>query len=349
MSEFGFTMHAPAPKRRSLARFLVALAVVLSIGAFSLLRVFSGPDDFAENTQGAKTAVTIETGDSLTTIGRKLHEAGVVASVTAFVQASDANPKSRYITPGDYKLPTHVPAGTALSLLLSGEARDELKIVIPEGSRATEVYAIVAKKLGLDLAAVRSAFLATDLPPSADGRIEGYLFPATYAVKRSATAGDVAKMMVARFRQAASDLELERRARAGQMSVHDIMVIASLLEQEAAPRDFSKVARVVLNRIERGMPLQLDSTVNYGLGTNDLRLSQSQLNKDTAFNTYVHTGLPPTPIGNPGTDAIEAALSPARGPWLYFVTTDPKRRITEFATTYEEFLSLKAKFNRNVA
>jgi UPF0755 protein len=106
---------------------------------------------------------------------------------------------------------------------------------------------------------------------------------------------------------------------------------------------------VVLNRIERGMPLQLDSTVNYGLGTNDLRLSQSQLNKDTAFNTYVHTGLPPTPIGNPGTDAIEAALSPARGPWLYFVTTDPKRRITEFATTYEEFLSLKAKFNRNVA
>lgn len=347
MSEFGFRMGAPAPKRRSLWHFLIALALVLGLGALGLLRVLSGPEDFTSGTQGDAVTVTVNSGDSLSVIGRTLKDAGVVASVDAFIQASDANTRARYITPGDYKVPTHLPAATAISMLLSGEARDEVKIVIPEGTRASEVYEIVAKKLGMDAGAVREGFLSIDLPPSAAGKIEGYLFPATYGVKRSATASDVAKLMVSRFQQAASELELERRARAEQLSVHDVLVIASLLEQESAPKDFAKVARVVLNRLSQGMPLQFDSTVNYGLGISVLRLSQAQLDKDTAFNTYLHTGLPPTPIDNPGAAAIEAALSPARGSWLYFVTTDPKRKITEFANTYDEFLALKAKFNRN--
>ena len=348
MSEFGFQMHAAKPKRRSLLHFLLILAAVLSVAAIGLLRVLSGPADYESGTAGDPVTVTVNSGDSLGIIGRTLKDAGVVASVDAFIQASDANPRSRYITPGDYKIAKHIPASTAISLLLSGESRDEIKVVIPEGTRAREVYTIVARKLGLDAAAVREGFLSVDLPPSAGGRIEGYLFPATYSVKRSARPADVAAMMVARFQQAAAELELERRARAEQLSVHDVMVIASMLEQESAPKDFSKVARVVLNRIAQGMRLQFDSTVNYGLGIKVLRLSQEQLNKDTPYNTYLHTGLPPTPINNPGAAAIEAALSPARGSWLYFVTTDPERKITEFATTYEDFLVLKAKFNRSV-
>lgn len=349
MSEFGFHMQSTAPKHRSLAHFLLALAVILGLGAFGLLRVLGGPADFESGTPAGAVAITVNSGDTLGVIGRTLKDAGVVASVDAFIQASDANPRSRYITPGDYKIAAHIPAATAVTLLLSAEARDEIKIVIPEGTRASAVYAIVAKRLGLDVGTVREGFRSVDLPPSASGKIEGYLFPATYSVKRSATAADVGKMMVARFRQAASDLELERRARAEQLTVHDVMVIASLLEQESAPADFAKVARVVLNRIAQGMPLQFDSTVNYGLGISALRLSQGQLNKDTPYNTYLRTGLPPTPIDNPGAAAIEAALSPSRGSWLYFVTTDPVRKITEFATTYEEFLTLKAKFKRSVS
>lgn len=347
MSGFGFQMQAGAPKRRSLMHFLLTVTLVLGLSALGLVRMLGGPADFEPDTQGSEVSVTVESGDSLGTIGRTLVDAGVVASVEAFVQASDANPRSRYITPGDYKLPKHVPASTAITLLLSDESRDEVRIVIPEGTRANEVYAIVAKALELDADEVKRAFLTADLPTSAEGRAEGYLFPATYGVERSATAADVANLMIGRFRQAAADLELERRARAAQLSVHDVVVIASLVEQEASPDDFSKVARVILNRLERGMPLQLDSTVNYGLGTNDLHLSRAQLDKDTPWNTYVHTGLPPTAIGNPGEAAIEAALSPARGEWLYFVTTDPKRGITEFAVTYEEFLALKAEFQRN--
>lgn len=349
MSLFGFRMQAPQPKRRSPLQFFAAFVLVITVVSFGLSRMLSGPADFEAGTPGDLVSITVESGDSLTTIGRKLNDAGVVASVTAFVQASDANVQSRYITPGDYRLAAHIPASTAVTLLLSAESRDEVKVVIPEGIRASEIYRIVAKKLGMDAGAVRQAFLAAELPPSADGAIEGYLFPATYGVKRSAKASDVASMMVARFRQAAADLELERRARAEQLSVHDVLVIASLLEQESAPKDFSKVARVIMNRLDQGMALQLDSSVNYGLGVSELRLSQTQLNKNTPFNTYLHTGLPPTPIDNPGAAAIEAALSPARGPWLYFVTTDPRRKITEFASTYEEFLVLKAKFQRNAS
>lgn len=347
MTTFGFGMNANAPRRRPLWHFALGFAVCLALAGFGIMRVLGGPDDFDPGTQGSTVVVTVESGDSLSSIGRALKAAGVVASVEAFVQASEANAQARYITPGDYKVPTHLPAATAITVLLSPEARDEVRIVIPEGLRVDEVARIVAKRLGIDVAPVQEAIADVQLPPSAGGSAEGYLFPATYAVKRSATAADVASMMVARFRQAAVDLELERRARAMQLNVHDVMVIASLLEHEAAPKDFAKVARVVLNRLAANMPLQFDSTVNYGLGSKDLKLTQAQLDQDTPYNTYLHEGLPPTPIDNPGADAIEAALSPARGNWLYFVTTDPKRKITEFADTYEEFLVLKAKFQRN--
>ena len=95
----------------------------------------------------------------------------------------------------------------------------------------------------------------------------------------------------------------------------------------------AKVARVILNRLAKNMPLQLDSTVNYGMGADFLQLTNQQLQKDGPYNTYTRTGLPPTPINNPGAAAIEAALSPVRGDWLYFVTTDPKNKVTEFAVT----------------
>ncbi len=344
MSTFGFRMQDPAPRHRPLWQPLLGIVVVLGLIGVGLLRLLAGPADFPAGTAGSRTRVTVNAGDTLRTIGSTLAADGVVASVDAFVQATDANPQSRSIAPGDYLLPTHIPANTAITLLLDPASRDDLRIVIPEGVRAVRVYAIVAAALGVPASDVRAAFEATPLPPSATGGPEGYLFPATYEVKRGTTPAQVAAMMVARFQQAAADLELERRARAEHLSVHDVLVIASLLEQESAPADFAKVARVVLNRLARTMPLQLDSTVNYGLGTSDLNLSQGQLNQDTPFNTYLHPGLPPTPIDNPGSAAIEAALSPAIGDWLYFVTTDPVHKVTEFASTYQQFLALKAKY-----
>ena len=349
MSQFGFAMGDGPAHRIPVWKLLAAFAGLLGVLAFVVFRSFGGPADFEPETQGPEVAVTVNAGDTLSAIGRALKDAGVIASVDAFVQASEANPESRYITPGDYKVATHIPAATAIKLLLSPEARDEVKLVVPEGTRAAEIYALIAEKFALDADSVQQVFKSAELPASADGTPEGYLFPATYGIKRSATAEDIAKQMIARFRQAAAELELERRARAQQMTVHDVMTLASLLEGEAAPKDYAKVARVILNRLAKNMPLQLDSTVNYGMGADFLQLTNQQLQKDGPYNTYTRTGLPPTPINNPGAAAIEAALSPVRGDWLYFVTTDPKNKVTEFAVTYEDFLKLKAKFKRAIA
>ena len=130
---------------------------------------------------------------------------------------------------------------------------------------------------------------------------------------------------------------------------YEILVIASMIEEEAKlDEDRAKIARVIYNRLKKGMPLQLDSTVNYALGTSELQLSAEQLATDSPYNTYKNKGLPPGPINSPGDAAIEAAINPASGSWLYFVTTDPKEQITEFATSYDDFLALKRKFQANV-
>ena len=346
MSAFGFAMNAPAPRKRPWWHFALAVVAVVALLGFGMQKLFGGPADFTGD-PGPVVTVSIESGDTLRIIGRKLKDAGVVASSDAFVAASEANADARYITPGDYRIATHLPASTAIKVLLSPESRDEVRVTIKEGWRAKLAIKEFADRTGHTFEEIQQAFDATALPPSANGNVEGYLFPATYAVKRTATPADIAKMPIARFYQAATTLELERRARALGLTVREVVIIASLLEGEGAPADYAKIARVIFNRLQIKMPLQLDSTVNYGLGKTSLQLSSAELKRDTPYNTYLRIGLPPTAIGNPGEAALEAVLSPAAGNWLYFVTTDPEKRITEFAVTYEDFLRLKAKFKRN--
>ena len=210
--------------------------------------------------------------------------------------------------------------------------------------------AIAAKSTGIpleDLTAAASKASSLGLPAYADGNPEGFLFPATYEFGPSATAEDVVTTMIGRFDQAASDLDLESAAAARGLDPLDVVTVASLLEGEVAPADYGKAARAIYNRLDKGMRLQLDSTVNYALGKSDLKLSAADLAVDSPYNTYKVKGLPPGPIGSPGEAALEAALNPEDGTWLYWVATDPDSLTTEFATTYEQFLVLKKKYQAN--
>ena len=162
------------------------------------------------------------------------------------------------------------------------------------------------------------------------------------------TADDIVSALLARFDQAASDADLVTESAAIGHTPLEVLTVASLLEIEGDVTDYDKVARVIYNRLKAGMPLQLDSTVNYAIGGSELHLTAAQLATDSPYNTYLHKGLPPGPINSPGDAAIAAALSPAKGTWLYFVATDPATKTTEFATTYAEFLRLKKKFQANV-
>lgn len=359
MSQLGLGMDYDEPstrRRRSSGPLAVLVAflmlAVIGFGAFLGIRSLtgSGTGDFEGEGSGSVTVVVAK-GDSLTAIGRTLTDAEVVASSDAFVGAASADDRAESIAPGAYQLRKGMSGAAALELMLDPASRVVQKVVVPEGLRFEKTIARITKGTDLTEDQVKEALSragALGLPDYAEGDVEGFLFPATYEFQPGVDADTVVKAMLTRFRVAAKEVDLVAEAKKSKLTPFEVVVIASLVQGESAPEDYDKVARVVFNRLEQGMPLQFDSTVNYALGKSDLQLSAEDLKTDSPYNTYVNKGLPPGPINSPGEAALTAVLNPAKGDWLYFVTTDPDTRTTEFATTYDEFLVLKRKFQENV-
>ncbi|MFG1749114.1 endolytic transglycosylase MltG [Streptosporangium sandarakinum] len=181
--------------------------------------------------------------------------------------------------------------------------------------------------------------------------MEGFAFPGTYEVSPTSSPHEILTTMVTRFKRAAEDSGLVDGARRVGRTPLEIMTIASIVQAEATDkRDMPKIARVIYNRLNHTpeMKLELDSPLLYGLNKYDIQASNDDLKSRSRYNTYARLGLPPGPISNPGDDAIEAALKPAAGPWLFFVTTDPKKGITKFAVSQSEFLKLAEEYKKNL-
>ncbi|OII66559.1 MULTISPECIES: endolytic transglycosylase MltG [unclassified Streptomyces] len=248
-----------------------------------------------------------------------------------------------------------VAAGVLLPLLLLREPppvepppKETRTLVIPEGWRATQVYAAVDESLGVPPGTTEAAavILADRLPPESGGNPEGFLFPATYPIDDTTTPESLLRYMVRtageRF---AGDRITEGLQRAGR-GLYDTVAIASIVQAEAdSPEDMGKVARVIHNRMALGMALQMDSTLNYALHRSTLDTSHADTRIESPYNTYAKTGLPPTPIGNPGEDAMHAAVEPTPGDWLYFVTVKPGD--TRFTASYAEQRKNVAEFNEH--
>jgi uncharacterized YceG family protein len=243
-----------------------------------------------------------------------------------------------------------VVAGTAVAVPLltlggDGEGRPT-SLVIPEGWRAGQVYTAVDKALSLPAGTTKKSLVRAKLklPNDAEGNPEGYLFPATYPLAEKTTPEALLTSMVdmadKKFNGAPNTAGAQRNA----MNVYQAVTVASIVQAEAATKaDMGKVARVVFNRLERGMPLQMDSTINYALNRATLKTSADDTKLDSPYNSYQRMGLPPTPIDNPGEDAMRAAISPAPGDWLYFVTVKPGD--TRFTADYAEHQRNVAEFN----
>lgn len=336
-------------RRRAVVGILLALAVALAGVQLALPAIvdrLSGPADFPGPGTGS-VQVEVVTGQTLAQIGNTLKGVGVVASVDGFTRAAAANPDSSGIQPGFYTLRTGMPSAAAVAALLDAANRVTKKVLIPEGKRTEWVLDALAKGTGIPRADFDAALkdpAGLGLPDYAKGNPEGFLFPATYEFPPNATAAGILTTMITKFRSVADEQDLSGRASALGLSPYQVLIIASLLEVEGHPRDFDKVARVVYNRLAAPMRLEFDSTVNYGLGKTDVIITQSDLDKDTPYNTYLHDGLPPTPIDNPGAAAIKAALEPAAGDWLYFITVDLGTQETEFTKSYSQFLTYKDQF-----
>ncbi|MEU9860225.1 endolytic transglycosylase MltG [Streptomyces sp. NPDC047971] len=249
-----------------------------------------------------------------------------------------------------------VAAAITVPLLLRGEEATEpvpekkRTLLIPEGFRAGQVYAAIDRSLGLAAGTTRGVATAPaatlGLPAAAGGNPEGYLFPATYPVDAATTPTSLLRYMVDTAGKRFGTAQIGAGAQRQGLSVHQTVIIASIVQAEAdTVEDMGKVARVVHNRLAKGMALQMDSTLNYALGRSTVDTTHADTKIDSPYNTYERPGLPPTPIGNPGEQAMAASLRPATGDWLYFVTVRPGD--TRFTADYAEHQANVAEFNEN--
>lgn len=343
-----------------LALLFGGLYFVLAKGVDLVKDQFEGTPDYPGPGTG-EVIFEVNKGDSIAAMGRNLKDLDVVKSVDAFTEAASANPDSTKIQVGAYTMRLQMKAEDALALLLDPANAVNAAVTIPEGLRVVDIVKILVKHTDFSKQEFQAALADTaalGLPAYAQGNPEGYLFPATYEFGPQVQPVDMLKTMVARWKQAAADVDLEAKAEALGYTPHEMMTIAALLEAEGRGDYTPKIARVIYNRLDNpdngitnGL-LQIDATVNYALGKAGIaRLTQEEIDSvaDNPYNTYYQPGLPPGPIEAPGQAAMEAALNPEDGDWLFYVTVNLATGETKFASTEAEFLEYKAELDEYCA
>ena len=333
---------------------LIVLLVPVGVGGFYVYRFVQGryyPADYTTGGTG-QTIVQVQSGQTATEVAQRLVTLGVVASERSFQIAAEHSTSSSTLEPGFYRMKKHMKATLAYQLLLNPAARIQDKITIPEGLRLTQIQAQLGAHSGIPLAEYQQALkqpAALGLPSYANGKAEGYLFPATYDVQPKQTATDVLQTMVQRFNQEAESDNLTTAAAAAHLTPGQVITVASLIQAEGGNTSYyPRIARVIYNRLNKNMKLQLDSTVMYGLNTFGIIASNAQLQSNSPYNTYKFAGLPPGPIDSPGHSAIEAALHPSSGNDLYFVTTNPKTGLTQFTSSQTQFEQFRQELEHNL-
>ena len=327
-------------------RLFLALLLIfaLTAGIFTLRSQHSSAPHypFAQILKGSPAIVIeIPKGATGSEIARILFENGVVKSAAAYFQTAVGDLRSEKVAPGSHRINLKISSEQALEQLLDPERIPNMLKVF-EGEWKSEV----SKSLvgyGFTQSEVEKAFRQVTLPKGFRD-VEGLLFPAQYTFEKNTSAQVIVQEMINRF---TSDAWAQRILSAkGTFSPLEMLTIASIVQIEGETKDFTRVSRVIFNRLEKGIPLQMDSTVHYVKKTRgNIFLSTNSTLINSPYNTYRNRGLPPGPIGNPGSDAMSAALNPANGDWLYFITVAPND--TRFTASFDQFNEWKALYTKN--
>ena len=314
---------------------LLLLIVVIGAGAWlytSVQRPYRGYD-------GAEQFVDIPPGTGTAAMGRRLADAGVVRSAEAFRLAVWLKGSGRRLQAGEYRFDRSMAPAEVVDKLARGDVYVRA-ITFREGLTVREIAAVY-ENAGVGsaadvIAASKNAALIQSIDPDARD-LEGYLFPDTYTLPRTATASQLVELMVNRFKKVLTP-ELTAQARERGLTVRELVTLASLVEKETAKADERPiVAGVYTNRLRIGMGLQCDPTVIYALmlaGRYDGNIRRGDLQIDSPYNTYRYAGLPPGPIAAPGAASLHAAANPADVPYLYFVSRNDGSHV--FSTTLDE-------------
>ena len=358
--------------RGLLVGFLIAVVLAVVFVGSKMWHGFGSQNDYAGD--GKKDLVVqVRSGDSTTAIGETLHKQDVIKTVKVFLEAAQGNEKISAIQPGYYRLRTRIPASSAVKQLVDPHSRVG-KVVIPEGQQLDDttdvktndttpgIFTMISKASCVELDGDKHCVTVADLraaaekaplaslsvpawavgPATAMGedhrRLEGLIAPGTFNVNPAADPQTILESLISSSTQKYVKSGLLDTATAMNMSPYDVLVVASLVQREAKPQDFPKVARVIYNRLGEHRRLEFDSTVNYPLDRREVATTDGDRGQTTPWNTYLSEGLPATPICSPGTDALTAAEHPEDGDWLYFVTIDAQGT-TLFTRDYQQHLT----------
>jgi UPF0755 protein len=286
----------------------------------------------------------IAEGSSVSEIGRQLEAAGVIRSASAFNLYVRLRGDGRTIQAAEYVFAPHTTMIGVVGVLDAGGRPPTVWITIPEGFTAAQIGALLQRK-GIGTRAEFMAVVAStnvSFGSVSSRGLEGYLFPDTYQLRRDATPRDVAAILTARFM---NELPHDYSAAARKLgrTVPQIVIAASLIEREAkVDPERPVMASVYYNRLHRGMPLQVDATIEYALPSHKTALSFADLKIDSPYNTYLYAGLPPTPIANPGRASLNAAFHPASTGYLYYVYKGKGHH--QFSDTLEEQQAAEKQF-----
>lgn len=326
-----------------LHRRIFLITGLCALFLFGFLRLQPN-NDFSPNNPGSEIVFLVQDGELGSSIAQNLENQGVVKSATKFIEEFNRDPKASGISPGSHSIQTQIPARTAIEQLLDPK-RMKSALVVREGSTFASVLSLLKKNENIDR--TKTGYGSVK-PVYANSRnsLEGSLFPARYSFEANTSVEKALKTMVAKAKSEYTRLGVD--AGFDKYKPFEVLTIASMVQIEGDPSNFSKVARVIYNRLKIGMALQLNATVQYATNSQgQIMLSNKATKINSPYNTYRFAGLPPTPIANPSNDAIEATLNPAIGDWLYFITVAPKD--TRFTKDFTEFSEWNTEFNKNVA
>ena len=331
------------PLLRVLAAF--ATLALFIISAHVVRSSTQGAPDFPDariTSSSAEVIIEIPAGATGSEIASLAAQKGVVKSSEALFRVFVGDKRAERIATGAHRLTLKISARQALEQLLDHDRIPGL-IQIFEGEWNSEVIASLVKN-GYAARDVRRALSSVSLPRGFNSP-EGLLFPAAYSFERDTPINEVIGAMATRGIKELTSVGIIGGK--DRYTPSQLLTIASIIQQEGDVKDFAKISRVIRNRLEIGMRLQLDSTVHFIKGTRGsvFLSTQSTLIK-SPFNTYQRYGLPPTPIGNPGRAAMEAALQPEEGPWLFFITVKPGD--TRFTDSLDQFNRWKVEYKKNL-
>jgi UPF0755 protein len=297
-------------------------------------------NDYRSTSAVEKIEVLIEPGDSGSEIAQKLRVAGVIKAEKVFYKIAISDDKSKSITPGIHEIDLRISAFSALEQLLDPKRNRGLFGFI-EGLRKNEIFDLLAKS---KLVSGKYSGTTKISQLYKTTNIEGFLFPAQYSIYPGSTFDQAIDQMVDRFYIAAKNTGIDKGFK--EYSPYELLIIASMVQSEGDTNDFSKIARVIYNRLKIGMPLQINATIDYAINTRGkIRLPYKRLDTNSKYNTYKYRGLPPGPISNPGEKALEATVNPASGDWLYYVTVKPND--TRFTKSFTQFNIWANEFRKN--